>query len=104
MDFPRFRLLGTRLRTALVRLRLTHVLLFLLLVLFGWHEWANRTPVRRYVKWSHVGDQVAILDTSTGAVYVRDVANAWAAILQPPGWTPEKTEKLRPLLSNDENA
>jgi uncharacterized membrane protein len=39
-----------------------------------------------------------------GHVYVRDVANAWAAILQPPGWTQEKTEKLRPLLSNDENA
>jgi uncharacterized membrane protein len=39
-----------------------------------------------------------------GHVYVKDVANAWAAILQPPGWTPEKTEKLRPLLSNDENA
>lgn len=33
-----------------------------------------------------------------GHVYIRDVANAWAAILQPPGWTPEKTEKLRPLL------
>lgn len=39
-----------------------------------------------------------------GHVYVKDVANAWAAILQPPGWTPAKTEKLRPLLSNDENA
>ena len=39
-----------------------------------------------------------------GHVYVRDVANAWAAILQPPGWTPEMTERLRPLLSNDENA
>jgi len=39
-----------------------------------------------------------------GHVYVRDVANAWAAILEPPGWTPAKTEKLRPLLSNDENA
>jgi hypothetical protein len=24
--------------------------------------------------------------------------------LQPPGWTPEKTERLRPLLTNDENA
>jgi uncharacterized membrane protein len=34
-----------------------------------------------------------------GHVYVRDVANAWAAILQPPGWTPEKTEQLRPLLA-----
>jgi uncharacterized membrane protein len=39
-----------------------------------------------------------------GHVYVKDVADAWAAILQPPGWTPAKTEKLRPLLSNDENA
>jgi uncharacterized membrane protein len=37
-----------------------------------------------------------------GHVYVRDVANAWAAILQPPGWTPEKTAKLRPLLRSDE--
>jgi uncharacterized membrane protein len=39
-----------------------------------------------------------------GHVYVRDVANAWAAILQPPGWTPEKTEKLRSLLRSDENS
>ena len=39
-----------------------------------------------------------------GHVYVKDVANAWAAILQPPGWTPEQTEKLRPLLSSNENA
>jgi uncharacterized membrane protein len=39
-----------------------------------------------------------------GHVYVKDVANAWAKILQPPDWTPDKTEKLRPLLSNDENA
>jgi uncharacterized membrane protein len=39
-----------------------------------------------------------------GHVYVKDVANAWAAILQPPGWTPDKTAELRPLLTNDENA
>ena len=32
-----------------------------------------------------------------GHVYVRDVANAWAAILEPPGWTPDKTDRLRPL-------
>jgi uncharacterized membrane protein len=37
-----------------------------------------------------------------GHVYVRDVANAWAAVMQPPGWTPEKTAKLRPLLRSDE--
>ena len=39
-----------------------------------------------------------------GHVYVKDVANGWASVLQPPGWTPEKNERLRPLLSNDENA
>ena len=33
-----------------------------------------------------------------GHRYVKDVANAWAAILQPPGWTSAKTEKLRLLL------
>jgi uncharacterized membrane protein len=33
-----------------------------------------------------------------GHVYVADVANGWASVLQPPGWTPEKTAKLRPLL------
>lgn len=39
-----------------------------------------------------------------GHVYVRDVANAWAAILSPPGWSPDKTEKLRPLLRSNENS
>ena len=39
-----------------------------------------------------------------GHVYVKNVANAWAAILSPPGWTPEKTEKLRPLLRSDESS
>jgi len=39
-----------------------------------------------------------------GHVYVRNVANAWAAILEPPGWTPEKTEKLRTMLRSDENS
>ncbi len=37
-----------------------------------------------------------------GHVYVRDVANAWAAIMQPPGWTPAKTDELRPLLRSGE--
>jgi uncharacterized membrane protein len=37
-----------------------------------------------------------------GHRYVADVANGWAAVLSPPGWTPEKTEQLRPLLhAND---
>ena len=33
-----------------------------------------------------------------GHDYVADVADGWAAVLPPPGWTPEKTAKLRPLL------
>jgi uncharacterized membrane protein len=33
-----------------------------------------------------------------GHRYVKDVVNAWAAILQPPGWTPEKTERLREVV------
>jgi len=33
-----------------------------------------------------------------GHHYVEDVADGWAAVLTPPGWTPDKTEKLRPLL------
>jgi uncharacterized membrane protein len=37
-----------------------------------------------------------------GHRYVRDVVNGWAAVLQPPGWTPEKTERLRPLMHSDE--
>ncbi len=39
-----------------------------------------------------------------GHVYVKDVANAWAAVMSPPGWTQEKTEKLRPLLHSGENS
>lgn len=33
-----------------------------------------------------------------GHRYVGDVADAWAAILQPPGWTSAKTQILRPIL------
>ena len=36
-----------------------------------------------------------------GHHYVADVADGWAAVLTPPGWTPEKTVKLRPLLHAD---
>lgn len=38
-----------------------------------------------------------------GHKYVKDVVNGWAAVLQPPGWTPEKTERLRPMVHGDEN-
>lgn len=36
-----------------------------------------------------------------GHRYVKDVVNAWAAVLQPPGWTPEKTARLRPMMHAD---
>jgi uncharacterized membrane protein len=37
-----------------------------------------------------------------GHRYVADVADGWAAVLPPPGWAPDKTAKLRPLLRADE--
>ena len=37
-----------------------------------------------------------------GHDYVGDVADGWAAVLQPPGWTPAETAKLRPLLHASE--
>ncbi|MCV7102404.1 alpha/beta hydrolase [Mycobacterium palustre] len=36
-----------------------------------------------------------------GHHYVADVADGWAAVLSPPGWTPDKTARLRPLLHAD---
>lgn len=36
-----------------------------------------------------------------GHRYVANCADAWAAILSPPGWTQEKTERLRPKLHAD---
>ncbi|BBY31442.1 alpha/beta hydrolase [Mycolicibacterium sediminis] len=59
-------------------------------------EWI---PVVTFLQVS--ADMAVAIDVPDGHghVYVRDVANAWAAVLQPPGWTPEKTERLRPLLA-----
>ena len=37
-----------------------------------------------------------------GHRYVKDVVNAWAAVLQPPGWTPEKTGRLRAIIKAPE--
>jgi uncharacterized membrane protein len=36
-----------------------------------------------------------------GHRYVAGVADGWAAVLSPPGWTPEKTARLRPLLHSN---
>ena len=37
-----------------------------------------------------------------GHRYVKDVADGWAAVLQPPSWTPDKTERLRLMLHANE--
>jgi uncharacterized membrane protein len=37
-----------------------------------------------------------------GHRYVKDVADGWAAVLQPPAWTPDKTERLRLMLHANE--
>jgi uncharacterized membrane protein len=62
----------------------------------------NWIPVVTFLQVS--ADMAVSVDVPDGHghVYVRDVANAWAAVLQPPGWTPEKTERLRPLLHSNE--
>jgi len=39
-----------------------------------------------------------------GHHYGPDAADAWAAILGPPGWSPQKTARLRPLLHSDEKS
>jgi uncharacterized membrane protein len=58
-------------------------------------EWI---PVVTFLQVS--ADMAVAIDVPQGHghVYVADVANGWAAVLQPPGWTPQKTDKLRPLL------
>ncbi|MGC4935247.1 alpha/beta hydrolase [Gordonia sp. DT30] len=36
-----------------------------------------------------------------GHNYLSAIPSSWASILQPPGWTPEKTQRLLPLLHRD---
>ena len=85
-------------------------------LLFAKPDWLKEPrgyDVSRRMEWIPIvtflqvsADMAVAVDVPDGHghVYVRDVANGWANILQPPGWTPEKTAQLRPLLSNDENA
>lgn len=58
-------------------------------------EWI---PVITFLQVS--ADMAVAIDVPDGHghVYVKDVVNGWADVLQPPGWTPEKTERLRPLM------
>lgn len=64
----------------------------------------NWIPVITFLQVS--ADMAVAIDVPDGHghVYVKDVVNAWAAVLQPPEWTPEKTERLRPIMRSGETA
>jgi uncharacterized membrane protein len=83
-------------------------------LLFSRPDWLREPPGydrTARMKWIPVvtflqvsADMAVAVDVPDGHghVYVKDVANGWAAVLQPPGWTPDKTERLRPLLHSGE--
>jgi uncharacterized membrane protein len=62
----------------------------------------NWIPVVTFLQVS--ADMAVAIDVPDGHGhrYVRDTVNAWAAIMQPPGWTPEKTERLRQIVKAPE--
>jgi uncharacterized membrane protein len=61
----------------------------------------NWIPVVTFLQVS--ADMAVAVDVPDGHghKYVADVADGWADVLSPPGWTPDKTAKLRPLLHPD---
>lgn len=85
-------------------------------LLFAKPDWLREPrgyDVSRRMEWIPVvtflqvsADMAVAVDVPDGHghVYVQNAADAWAAVLQPPGWTPEMTAKLRPMLSSNENA
>jgi uncharacterized membrane protein len=83
-------------------------------LLFSRPDWLRETrgyDVNPQMEWIPIvtflqvsADMAVAVDVPDGHGhrYVKDVANGWAAVLQPPGWTPELTDKLRPLLTAPE--
>jgi len=61
----------------------------------------NWIPVVTFLQVS--ADMAVAVDVPDGHGhhYVADAADGWAAVLSPPGWTQDKTERLRPLLHSD---
>jgi uncharacterized membrane protein len=61
----------------------------------------NWIPVVTFLQVS--ADMAVAVDVPDGHGhrYVKDVVNAWAAVMQPPGWSPEKTERLRGRVTQD---
>lgn len=62
----------------------------------------NWIPVVTFLQVS--ADMAVAIDVPDGHGhrYVRDVVNAWAAVLEPPGWNADKTEKLRAIVKAPE--
>ncbi|KUI25265.1 alpha/beta-hydrolase family protein [Mycobacterium sp. GA-2829] len=83
-------------------------------LLFARPDWLEEPPGydrTARMKWIPVvtflqvsADMAVAVDVPDGHghVYVKNVVNGWAAVLEPPGWTPEKTARLRPLLHSGE--
>ncbi len=59
-------------------------------------------PVVTFLQMS--ADMAVAVDVPDGHGhrYVKDVVNGWAAVLEPPGWTPAKTERLRSIVTAPE--
>ena len=82
-------------------------------LLFAEPDWLREPrgyDVSKDMKWTPVvtflqvsADMAVAVDVPDGHGhrYVKDVVNAWAAVLKPPGWTPEKTEQLRGRVTQD---
>ncbi|GAB3129133.1 alpha/beta-hydrolase family protein [Tsukamurella serpentis] len=60
----------------------------------------NWIPIVTFLQVSADMAVAAQVPDGHGHNYVQAVADAWAAILEPPGWTPDKTTRLRPLLNS----
>jgi uncharacterized membrane protein len=79
-------------------------------LLFSQPDWLREKPgydVLPAMRWIPVvtflqvsADMAVAVDVPDGHGhrYVANVADGWAAVLSPPGWNPDKTAKLRPLL------
>jgi uncharacterized membrane protein len=52
--------------------------------------------------WGTLGDMVfsTAVPDGHGHSYGANPVDAWAAINQPPGWTPEKTQRLRGIVKD----
>jgi len=82
-------------------------------LLFAEPDWLREPrgyDVSKDMKWTPVvtflqvsADMAVAVDVPDGHGhrYVKDVVNGWAAVLKPPGWTPEKTEQLRGRVTQD---